>query len=166
MLAVVGTHTGGKAALSSPSKRCFGMSSRTGNWMIAAGALILVMGLIALPAALGEHVETSLLTLGTCGVSVGSIVAGTGAYLKARALSSPTGAGASQGESKPSARRLRGGCDVCHGDLPVIHCKVHQVHLCPDCVAKHYDFRSCTYVPSTRGAIPKTAKALAKTQGA
>jgi len=142
------------------------MSSRTGNWMIAAGAVALVMGLLALPAALGEHVDTSLLTLGACGVSLGSMVAAAGFYLKARAIASPQGSTVFSGESRPSPRRVRGGCDVCQGDLPVIHCKVHQVHLCPDCVAKHYDFRSCTYIPSPRGTTPKTAKALAKVQGA
>jgi hypothetical protein len=142
------------------------MSSQTGNWMIVAGAVALVMGLLLLPAALGEHVDTSLLTLGACGVSLGSMIAATGVYLKARATVSPEGSGVLPEESRQSARRVRGGCDVCHGDLPVIHCKVHQVHLCPDCVAKHYDFRSCTYIPSTRGTTPKTAKALAKTLGA
>jgi hypothetical protein len=133
--------------------------------MIAAGAVALAMGLLALPAALGEHVDTSLLTLGACGVSLGSMIAAGGVFLKARAMASPDGTGVVAGESRPSSRRVRGGCDVCHGDLPVIHCKVHQVHLCPGCVGKHYDFRACTYIPSTRGTIPKTAKAMAKTQG-
>ena len=142
------------------------MSSRTGNWMIAGGAVALVLGLVALPAALGEHVDTSLLTLGACGVSLGSMIAAGGAFLKARRMSLEGGPGILPGESKSSSRRVRGGCDVCHGDLPVIHCKVHQVHLCPDCVAQHYDFRSCTYVPSNRGASRKTAKAMAKAQGA
>jgi hypothetical protein len=142
------------------------MSSRTGNWMIAAGAVALVMGLIALPAALGEHVDTSLLTLGACGLSLGSMMAAAGFYLKARTMVAPDGSNVFSGDTKQSPRRVRGGCDLCHGDLPVIHCKVHQVHLCPDCVAKHYDFRSCTYIPSTRRATPKTAKALAKVQGA
>lgn len=142
------------------------MSSRTGNLMIATGAIALVMGLLALPAALAEHVDIGLLTLGACGVSLGSLMASAGAYLKARAMVSSGSSGAIAGESKPSARRVRGGCDVCHGDLPVIHCKVHQVHLCPDCVPKHYDPRSCTYIPSTRGTSPKTGKALAKVQGA
>jgi hypothetical protein len=123
------------------------------------------MGLLALPAALAEHVDIGLLTLGACGVSLGSLMASAGAYLKARAMVSSS-SGAIAGESKPSARRVRGGCDVCHGDLPVIHFKVHQVHLCPDCVPKHYDPRSCTYIPSTRGTSPKTGKALAKVQGA
>jgi hypothetical protein len=142
------------------------MSSRTGNLMIAVGAIALVMGLLALPAAMGEHVDTSLLTLGACGVSLGSMIAAGGFYLKARTMKAPDGSTVFSGDTKQSPpRRVRGGCDLCHGDLPVIHCKVHQVHLCPDCVAKHYDFRSCTYIPSSRGAAPKTAKALAKTQG-
>lgn len=140
------------------------MSSRIGNWMIAAGIVAVVMGLIALPAALGEPVETSLLILGACGVSMGSMIAAAGVFLKSRAETSPEGPAASPRESRTSAKRLRGGCDVCHGDSPVIHCKVHQVHLCPDCLAKHYDFRSCTYVPSTRGTSPKT-KSMAKVQG-
>lgn len=140
------------------------MSSRTGNLMIAAGAVALVMGLLALPAALGEHVDTSLLTLGACGISLGSMIAAAGVYLRTRAMGSPVAS--VPVESRHSPRRVRGGCDVCHGDLPVIHCKVHQVHLCPDCVAKHYDVRSCTYIPSTRRTTPKTGKGLAKAQGA
>ena len=142
------------------------MSSRTGNLMIVMGAIALVMGLLALPAAMGEHVDTSLLTLGACGVSLGSMIAAGGFYLKARTMKAPDGSTVFSGNAKPAPRKVRGGCDLCHGDLPVIHCKVHQVHLCPDCVAKHYDFRSCTYIPSTRGATPKTAKGLAKVQGA
>ncbi len=132
--------------------------------MIAVGIIVGVVGLIALPAALGEHLDTSLLTLGACGLSLGSMITAAGFYLKARAMTSPQGTTIFSGESRPSARRVRGGCDVCHGDSPVIHCKVHQVHVCPDCVAKHYDFRTCTYIPSARGATPKTAKAYAKAQ--
>ena len=120
------------------------MSSQTGNWMIAVGALGAVIGLLMLPAALGEHPDTSLLILGACGVSLGSMIAASGVYFKARALQSPAGSAAASAESKNSTRRVRGGCDVCHGDLPVIHCKVHQVHLCPDCLGQHYDFRTCS----------------------
>jgi hypothetical protein len=134
--------------------------------MIALGAVALFLGILVLPAALGEHPDTSLLALGACGVSLGSMIAASGIYVKARALQPPSAAGASSGEPRNSARRVRGGCDVCHGDLPVIHCKVHQVHLCPDCLARHYDFRSCTYVPSNRRTGSKTAKSIAKAHGA
>ena len=141
------------------------MSSQTGNWMIGVGMLGGVIGILMLPAALGEHPDTSLLILGACGVSLGSMTVASGVYLKARALQSPAGAGAAS-ESRNSKRRVRGGCDVCHGDLPVIHCKVHQVHLCPDCLGQHYDFRTCSYVPSARLASAKPAKNMAKARGA
>jgi len=141
------------------------MSSTTGTWMIAVGALAAVIGLIMLPAALGEHPDTSLLVLGACCVSLGSMVAASGVYFKARALQGKGGS-AAPGESKNTVRRVRGGCDVCHGDLPVIHCKVHQVHLCADCLGQHYDFRTCAYVPSNRRNGTKTSKSLAKARGA
>jgi hypothetical protein len=141
------------------------MSSQTGNWLIGLGVVGTFIGIIMLPAALGEHPDTSLLILGACGVSLGSLIAATGIYFKARAIQSPAGTQATSGESKNSTRRVRGGCDICHGDLPVIHCKVHQVHMCADCLGQHYDFRTCSYVPSTRGAAAK-AKNLAKARGA
>ena len=123
------------------------------------GALGAVIGLIMLPAALGEHPDTSLLILGACGVSLGSMIAASGIYLKARALQARRTAQARlRQKSKNTTRRVRGGCDVCHGDLPVIHCKVHQVHLCADCLGQHYDFRTCTYVPSTRRTAAKTPR--------
>jgi hypothetical protein len=141
------------------------MSSRAGNWIIATGAVVVLLGLLVLPAALGEHVETSLLILGACGVSVGSVIAALGIYFKARA-GQPTDKAVSTGESRNAARKVRGGCDICHGDMPVIHCKVHQVHLCADCLGQHYDLRSCTYVPSSRRLANKAAKNMAKARGA
>ena len=142
------------------------MSSRTGNLMIGMGAVVLFMGVIVLPAALGDHPEPSLIALGACGISLGSMIAASGVYLKARAMQVPNASGANSGESKSTTRRVRGGCDICHGDLPVIHCKVHQVHLCPDCLTQHYDFRTCTYVPSTRRTGSKAGKSIAKARGA
>ena len=142
------------------------MSSQTGTWLIAIGALGACIGIIMLPAALGEHPDTSLLILGACGVSLGSLIAASGIYLKARALQSSGGPVKGATESKNSARRVRGGCDVCHGDSPVIHCKVHQVHLCGNCLGRHYDFRTCAYAPSNRGVSAKTATNPAKARGA
>jgi hypothetical protein len=141
------------------------MSSRTGNWMIAVGAVAVLLGILVLPAALSEHVDTSLLALGACGVSLGSMIAASGVFVRSRAQSRE-GSGALTGESRNSPRRVRGGCDVCHGDMPVIHCKVHQVHLCGDCLGQHYDFRSCAYVPSTRRKVTKTPKSIARAHGA
>jgi hypothetical protein len=140
------------------------MSSKLGNGLIAIGALGACIGLIMLPAAMGEHPDTSLLILGACGVSLGSLTAASGIFFKSRATQSPAG-GQAAGEAKNSSRRVRGGCDICHGDLPVIHCKVHQVHMCAECLGQHYDFRTCSYVPSTRRTAGKN-KSLAKARGA
>jgi len=142
------------------------MSSKTATAMIVMGAIGAFIGLLMLPAALGEHPDPSLLILGACGISLGSMTAAAGIYFKARALQSPTGSNRAPAEPKASARRVRGGCDICHGDLPVIHCKVHQVHLCTECLGQHYDPRTCSYVPSTRRTAAKAGKNLAKARGA
>ena len=97
------------------------MSSQLGNGLIAMGALGACIGLIMLPAAMGEHPDTSLLILGACGVSLGSLTAASGIFFKARANQSLTGGQAAGGEAKNSSRRVRGGCDICHGDLQVIN---------------------------------------------
>lgn len=141
------------------------MSSQMGTGLIAIGALGACIGLIMLPAAMGEHPDTSLLILGACGVALGSLTAASGIYFKARAVQSSAGSQAALGEPKNSTRRVRGGCDICHGDMPVIHCKVHQVHMCADCLGQHYDFRTCSYVPSTRRTAAKS-KNMAKARGA
>jgi hypothetical protein len=41
---------------------------------------------------------------------------------------------------------------------------VHQLHLCADCLGKHYDFRSCAYVPSTRRGVTAKAHGAAYSQ--
>lgn len=134
--------------------------------MIVLGAIGAFVGLLMLPAALGEHPDTSLLILGACAISVGSMTAAAGIYFKSRALHSPAGSSAASAETKTQARRVRGGCDICHGDLPVIYCKVHQMHMCPECLGLHYDPRTCSYVPSTRRTAAKAGKNLAKARGA
>jgi hypothetical protein len=148
-----------------PSKRQKQMCSQAGNWLIGIGAVAVVLGLVALPAALGQHTDTSLLGLGACGVSLGSMIAAAGVFLKARVLDPKSPVGTVAADPRNSARRVRGGCDICHGDQPVIHCTVHQVHLCSDCLTQHYTPRSCTYVPSTR-RTGKNAKGAAKAHGA
>ena len=132
------------------------MASRAGNWMIAVGVIGALLGICLLPAAMGEHPDATLLALGACALSLGSITASLGFYLKARNLEAKAGPGA---EPKSAPRRARGGCDVC-GDTPVVNCKVHRVHLCADCLGQHYDFRSCAYVPSTRRQGGRTGKSM------
>jgi hypothetical protein len=129
------------------------MSPRTGNWMIAVGTLGALAGLGLAASSMGVQIETTLLALGACALSIGSLTAATGVYIKARLLQGQPGAAS---EGKNGQRRGRSGCDIC-GDTPVVNCKVHKVDLCADCLGEHYDFRSCAYVPSPRRQAAKSS---------
>src|SRR5579872_485173 len=110
------------------------MSSRTGTWIIALGVLVGFVGLCLMPAGLGDHGDRSLLGFGAALFGTGAVAAAGGVYLKALALTTknlaPTGVPAAAGSNRP-----RGACDLCREENPVIHCKVHQFHLCPACLA-------------------------------
>lgn len=132
------------------------MGKKISSVAIIFGCGLMVLGLCFLPAALGNHPDPAILGGGVCLFSLGALMAASGTYLKAVAL--PGGAPAAA--AKAPLKRSRGGCDLCGTESPVVNCRVHQVHLCGDCVGKHYDFRSCVYVPSTRRPAP--AKAMAR----
>ena len=136
------------------------MPSRISNWLIALGVLGAFSGICFLPAALGEHGDSSLLGLGASIFGLGALLIAAGMYLKAQALQATAG-GAPAKENAGPEKRPRGACDLCHKDTPVVHCKVHQFHLCGKCLAEHYDFRACVYVPSTRRVEAKGGKAMA-----
>lgn len=120
---------------------------KASGWLIVVGCLLMLIGLTFLPAALGQHPDEGILGLGICMFALGALIAAGGIYLKARAAhSNAPAANASNAQPK----RVRGGCDLCGSETPVIHCRVHDVHMCGTCLANHYDFRSCAYVPSTR----------------
>ncbi len=136
------------------------MTTKTGTVLIAAGALFVFVGLCFLPAAFGHDGDRTLLASGAVIIASGILAMASGVYVKARALGPTTPA-----EAQASSKRARGKsiCDQCAHEEPVIQCRVHQLHLCADCLGKHYDFRSCAYVPSTRRAAPK-ANAAAYSQ--
>jgi hypothetical protein len=143
------------------------MSSKTANWIIAAGALMVFIGLCFVPAALGENAQADLLELGACQFSLGALVVATGIYAKARVVQAAIAAGDFKKETPASNLRVRGGCDLCGSEAPVVQCKVHQLHLCGSCLAQHYDVRSCAYVPTTRTTTQRNSKSLAaKARGA
>jgi hypothetical protein len=133
---------------------------KASGWAIVGGCFLMVLGLSFLPAAFGEHPDASILGLGIGAFSLGALVGAGGLYMKARAVQA-TGTTSSTPKSQP--KRIRGGCDLCGSETPVIHCRVHDVHVCGNCLADHYDFRSCAYVPSTRRtASAKAARFAAK----
>jgi hypothetical protein len=132
------------------------MGKKISSVGIFFGCCLMFVGLCFLPAALGNHPDPAILGGGICLFAFGALMASGGTYLKAVALQGSTPAG----PAKVPAKRSRGGCDLCGTESPVVNCRVHQVHLCGDCVSKHYDFRSCVYVPSTRRTA--SSKPLAK----
>jgi len=137
------------------------MSSRTGKWMIAAGALMILAGLCFIPAAFGDHPEADVWGMGIGLFSLGAMTVAAGTYLNARLLHAAIEATGLAKELK----RGRGGCELCGNESPIIQCKIHQLHLCGNCQAEHYDLRSCLYVPSNRRVASK-GKAMAKVRGA
>ena len=130
---------------------------KVSGWAIVSGCFLMVIGLSLVPAALGPHPDDSILGLGICTFSFGALAGAGGLYMKARAVQAGPAA------PKPQPKRIRGGCDLCGSETPVIHCRVHDVHVCGNCLADHYDFRSCAYVPSARRtASSKAARFAAK----
>jgi len=132
---------------------------KTSTWLTIAGCFIAFVGLCFLPAAFGPDPDRTMLGAGAVLFSAGLLVIAASLYLKAVALGSPAAA-----NSEAAKRSRKATCDRCAQDEPVIQCRVHQVHLCGDCLAEHYDFRSCAYVPSTRrGTTKATGAAYSQT---
>ena len=134
------------------------MQSKTSNWMIAIGAVIVFLGICVLPAGLGENGDKELLGTAAAIFSLGILSIAAGIYLRAYSLQSISNTKSADAPTN-SKRAIRGACDRCQTETPVIQCKVHQQHLCGTCLGEHYDFRSCVYSPSTRR--PSTARAMA-----
>jgi len=135
------------------------MGKKISSVALFFGCGLMVLGLCFLPAALGSHPDPAIQGGGVLLFSLGTLTAAGGTYLKAVTAQ----AGTPTGLAKAPAKRSRGGCDLCGTESPAVNCKVHQIHLCGDCLGKHYDFRSCVYVPSTRRAAP--VKVMAKGAG-
>lgn len=158
MVAVSGAGARAYAALTPALIR---MPSKLANWLTIAGLLGLALALSCVPAAFRNRTDSSVLSLAACLFSASmSLVAG-GMYVKARWLRNQLPADA--GAARPA--KVRGGCELCARENPVIHCRVHELHLCGDCLADHYDFRSCVYVPTTRRA-GNHGRGIAKARGA
>ena len=121
------------------------MGNKLSSALILVGSFIMLLGLCFLPAGFANK-DQSIRGAGVLALTFGAMWIAGGLYIKARSLQNSVGAGITP--SQPQA--TRGGCDLCGTASPVIHCRVHQIHICSECVARHYDFRSCVYVPSTR----------------
>jgi|SRR5215470_2660485 len=133
--------------------------AKIGAWLIGIGCLVGLFGLVILPAALKpDNNDKTILNICVLTISMAMMTVSGGLYLKARSQ-----AGANPGDS-PAKRARKSNCDACGKQEPVIQCRVHQIHLCSDCLAAHYDFRSCAYVPSTR-RVPSKVSAFSQAGG-
>jgi hypothetical protein len=141
------------------------MSLRSGTWIIAVGVLMMFLGLCFLPAAFGDSRSGDLLAAGSSLFSLGGMVAACGIYSKARVWKAQVKPEEANSSAPAQARRVRGGCDLCGTEAPVIQCTVHELHLCSNCLSNHYDVRSCAYVPSGRNQAGKAARSMAKGAG-
>jgi hypothetical protein len=129
------------------------MATRIGTWLIGVGGCVAFLGLCALPAAFGPNPDKTLLGASLTVLSTGMMLGAGGLYIKARTFRE----NAAADTVSPTKRSRKANCDRCGKNEPVIQCRVHQVHLCGDCLGHHYDFRSCAYVPSTRRNTTKAA---------
>lgn len=129
------------------------MGQKLGSTALVCGAFFILLGVCFVPAAFSERHDQTILGAGICAIAFGSLLAAGGFYLKARTLQASGGPGAAPHQ------RSRGGCAVCKSETPVVLCRVHNVHICGTCLAEHYDFRSCVYIPSTRRQAARAAKA-------
>ena len=124
------------------------MLTRISHWMMIAGATLMVGGLLCVPAMIERHLDIELVAVGSGLFALGALAIASGFYLKAQVA---------QAEVETLAgpkRRMSGGCELCATEFPVVRCKVHQLDLCGHCLTKHYDFRSCAYVPVPRSGNP------------
>jgi hypothetical protein len=135
------------------------MAAKHGTWLIAIGCLTAFAGLCLLPAAFGADPDKSMLGAGAVFFSSGLMLVAGGVYVKARVL----GGSASSNAPGSGKRTRKASCDRCGENEPVIQCRVHQLHLCAECLTSHYDFRACAYVPSTRRGAASKASAAAAT---
>jgi len=132
------------------------MGQKLGSFALISGGLLMLLSLALVPAALGQHHDESILGAGICSFSFGALLCGAGFYLKTRSLHAALPPGIAIAQQK-----TRGGCDVCRSEVPAVLCRVHNLHICGDCLSNHYDFRSCVYVPSTRRAAASKPAARA-----
>ena len=132
------------------------MATKIGAWLIRIGGCIVFLGLCGFLASFEPNRDKTLMDAGIMVLSTGMMLVAGGLYIKARAFRGTVASNASH-----IKRGRKANCERCGKNEPVIQCRVHQVHLCGDCLGDHYDFRSCAYVPSTRRS---TAKAVAYSQ--
>ena len=140
------------------------MSSRLTSGFVMFGGLLIFLGTCCLPAALSNERDTNMMMAGICLFSTGALIMALGTYFKARLIKAGL---VPEVETPEAAKRpVKGGCDLCGTEVPVVLCRVHQVHVCGSCLNQHFDPRSCAYIPTTRSVSQTKGSRLAARAGA
>lgn len=134
-------------------------SSKISTVLIWAGSLGIFLSLCILPAAFEKNADSAAMGLAGAIFCFGAMMIAMGLYVKARFLQEQQPQRTLVAE-KANAQR-RGGCSLCGTETPVIHCKVHQLELCGNCLTRHYDYRSCQYIPSEAGNVNNSSRTMA-----
>ncbi|MFY9676282.1 MAG: hypothetical protein WCB53_18375 [Terriglobales bacterium] len=126
------------------------MALKFGTWMIAVGCFFGLAALGFFSAAFSTPRDASAISAGAMLFSFGMVLAAAGFYMKARSF-----ADADPSRARAGAKSKRRICNQCGTLESAVECRVHHLHLCADCLTKHYEFKSCVYVPSPRQTYSK-----------
>jgi len=137
------------------------MQSKLANSMIGVGTVGIFLGFITMLSSRGEHPDSTILMIGACALSLGSLLTAGGMYVKTKYIQASLPAKT----IGKAARRVRG-CDICRGEAPLIYCRTHQVNMCADCTGQHFDPRSCNYIPSAARQVQRPIRGTAARAGA
>ena len=129
------------------------MGLKLSTGLITVGCLLMLMGLTLFSASVSQHQDDSILGAGILAFSFGALLTAGGIYMRGRGLL----ASAATAAPKTQQKQQRSGCDLCGIDTPAVMCRAHQLHMCPTCLARHFDARSCVYIPSSRKPATKAA---------
>ena len=130
------------------------MGLKLSTGLMTVGCLLMLMGLTLFSASVSQHQDDAILGAGICAFSFGALLTAGGIYLRGRALLAEAGAAAPKAQQQ---QQPRSGCDLCGIETPAVMCRAHQLHMCPTCLARHFDARSCVYIPSSRKPAAKAA---------
>jgi ABC-type uncharacterized transport system permease subunit len=133
------------------------MLKKMWNWLIVAGALVCLIGLLLVLSAASSHNDQALSGTAMAIFSFGSLMTAIAFYFKAQALRAESGADPARA-AQLNGKRRRASCDSCQAAVPVVLCTMHKMSLCATCMSQHYDSRACVYVPAVRRPAGKMAK--------
>jgi hypothetical protein len=131
--------------------------------LVVLGVMVAFAGLLFMPAALNSRngSNDNLLGAGLAVFSFGALAVSMGMYGKARLLRAAIDADPNL-QALLQGAKSKGSCEMCRSAAPVVHCSMHKLSLCSNCLNQHYDPRACVYVPSWRKTVSRSRAASAR----